>query len=244
MFTWTFNVILSLGVAVPLSAPTEWCLCEWEFSTLCTFLAPRLVFHASASSYPGTRRMILTWGPKNPHDDHHFRCIWSKLLGNIFLNHANLPFPNSICFHFSNYEEVNFNCIYLLRLLSVDLLWHTLKRLFLFTGQAFTCYIMKTQMKEWKYRPKWKKDVSLPKSFPHHIHRVEVTNSSRGVLVFLSQAIGCTTVCGSIWIYSHLCSASSSGNGIFKCKLSFYIYFHHLIKVEKELMCTLSTVSF
>lgn len=71
MFTWTSSVILSLGVAFSLSFTAEWSLCAGEFSAWCTFLAPRLVFHANASSYPGTRGMALTWAPESPCDDHH-----------------------------------------------------------------------------------------------------------------------------------------------------------------------------
>lgn len=88
MFTWTSSVILSLGVAVSLSSTAEWCLCEWEFST---FLAPRLLFQANASSYPGTRGMVLSWASKSPYDDHHPCTYLSKPLGNVFLNHANPP---------------------------------------------------------------------------------------------------------------------------------------------------------
>lgn len=139
MFTWTSSVILSLGVAVPLSSTTEWCLCVCEFSTLCTFLAPWQVCQANASSYPCTRGMVLTWAPKSLCDDHHPCTYLCKPLGNVFLNHATplLFLPDA------------FVC-YLLGSVSVHFLWHPLSRAFLFTGLAFMCYIMTWQMKEWK----------------------------------------------------------------------------------------------
>lgn len=96
MFTWTSSVILSLGVAVSLSAPAEWRLCEGEFST---FLAPRLLFQAS--SYPCTRgEEWLLPGPPEVHVTISTPVL--KPLGNVFLNHANLPLSWLICFRVLN----------------------------------------------------------------------------------------------------------------------------------------------
>lgn len=52
---------------------------------------------------------------------------------------SNLPFPNLMCFHVLNYREVHFNSVFLLRLPSCDLLWHTLRR-----GFFLFCFLSRT----------------------------------------------------------------------------------------------------
>lgn len=175
MFTWTSTVILSLGVAVSLSSSTEWCLCEQEFST---FLAPRLVFLANASSYPGTRGMVLTWAPKSPCDNHHPCTYLSKPLGNVFLNHANPLLPYLMCFSCVKLRGSAFRLHLPARATQCSFALAPTELGVSLYRTGFRA--LDNEMKEWKYIQKWKKNLSLLKSFPHQIHWVEVTNCSRG----------------------------------------------------------------